>query len=335
MLTDPLFTPARTAEWTPTKTEVEERVSYLFRDERIELAVNVAMATKRPLLVTGPPGAGKSSLARAVASAKQWTYIERVVNSRTELRDLTAGFDAVRRLADAQVKDRLLPDWAYLVPGVLWWAFDPESAARRGHRIDELTVAQRPSLPSVPDPREKGQAPGVVLLLDEIDKAEPDLANDLLGPLDGFSFPVAGVDGPISAPDEMSVFVVITSNRERLLPPAFLRRCVQLELRLGSADHTVADPAVIDFFAAVAAARFGSRDGTLYRDVAEKAETARRAALVRNRREPSTAEYLDTVRACLRFDLTPESAEWRTIAETALWKSPDVPDEVVRVAVAG
>jgi MoxR-like ATPase len=332
-LTNPLFTPIELEEWTADEDTDAELTPYLFRDSRIELAVNIAMAARRPLLVTGPPGAGKSSLARAIASASKWTYIEQVVNSRTELRDLTAGFDAVRRLADAQVKDRLLPDWAYLQPGVLWWAFHAESAGGRGHKAEDLEEEQRQFLPNVPDPRDLGTKPGVVLLLDEIDKAEPDLANDLLGPLDGYRFEVSGVE-PIRA--RQDVFVLITSNGERRLPSPFLRRCVQLKLRLGrSCDASAADPEVVAFFAAVAAARFGQRDGTLYADVAEKVEIARRAAILRKRREPSTAEFLDTVRACLRFTVSPASPEWRTIVETALWKDPDVPAEVVDAIAAG
>lgn len=329
-LTDPLFTPPGPEVWNP---EAGGPPPYLFHDPRIELVVNVAMATHRPLLVTGPPGAGKSSLARAVAQAKQWAYIAKVVNSRTELQDLTAGLDAVRRLADAQVKGRLLPDWAYLQPGALWWAFDAGSAAGRGHRLEDLEPAQREFLPAVHDPREEGTDAGIVLLLDEIDKAEPDLANDLLGPLDGYRFDVPGVE-PITA--RQDVFVLITSNGERRLPSAFLRRCVQLELRLGrSDDATAADPEVVAFFEAVASARFGAGDAALYKDVAEKVEVARRAAIARNRREPSTAEFLDTVEACRRFKVSPASPEWRTIVETALWKDPDVPAEVVDVVAAG
>src|SRR4051812_3734132 len=138
----PLFKPDTTDEFSPERDgdrPPEQRDAYAFHDERVVTAVNVALATQRPLLVTGDPGSGKSSLALAVARELACSYAEKVITSRTELADLTAGFDAVRRLADSQLKDEgLLPSWGYVEPGVLWWAFDPDSAATRGHTADEV-----------------------------------------------------------------------------------------------------------------------------------------------------------------------------------------------------
>lgn len=313
----PLFTPTRRAHGALGQGRSEDRDAYVFHDDRITNAVNVAMAARRPLLVTGVPGSGKSSLARAVAREKNWTYIEHVVTSRTELADLTAGFDAVRRLADAQLK-RLLPDWAYVEPGVLWWAFAPGSAPTRGHDPAELGETLGAAPPAVRDPRQGGDncEPDVVVLLDEIDKAEPDLPNDLLAPLDSAAFEAPGV-GWIRATHNF--FVVITSNGERRLPPAFLRRCAQLELQ----------PAKETFYTEVAEAHFGRRHDTLYQDVAADLLRFQEAARKRDRREPSTAEFLDTVRACLRFEEAPGSARWHAIVEAALWKEPKLPEEVV------
>jgi MoxR-like ATPase len=328
---NPLFAPASREQEDSAAKESEDHDAYVFHDSRITDAVNVAMAARRPLLVTGNPGSGKSSLARAVALEKKWAYVEHVVTSRTGLADLTADFDAVRRLADAQLH-RLLPDWCYVEPGVLWWAFAPESAVNRGHDPAKLPEKQRAVLPSVRDPRQcredsgarensgsgEDSGSGVVVLLDEIDKAEPDLPNDLLGPLDKSGFEAPGV-GWIGAKPSLDVFVVITSNRERRLPPAFLRRCAQLDLK--PADDT--------FFIAVAKAHFGTRDDTMYENVAAEFIRYQEAASKRDRREPSTAEFLDTVRACRRFDESPGSPGWRAIVETALWKDPALPEEVV------
>jgi MoxR-like ATPase len=290
---------------------------YVFWDPRIVSAVNVALAARRPLLVTGPPGSGKSALAQAVARELGWAFLQKVITSRVSIDDLTARFDNVRRLADAQLQ-RLLPDWAYVEPGVLWWAFAPQSATNRGHDPDrELAAQAREQLPPVRDEREPGAdvAPGVVLLIDEIDKAEPDLPNDLLEPLDRLRFYAQEV-GWVQARQE--VFTVITSNGERRLPPAFLRRCVQLELRQDD------DPSA--FLIAVAEAHFGSGPNGLYADVAGALTEYARAAEAVGRRPPSTAEYLDTIRACRRFGEGPGSDRWDAIAEVALRKSREGAD---------
>src|SRR4051812_31436010 len=95
---------------------------------RAVLAVNVALVTQRPLLVRGPTGCGKSSLAREVARVLGWRLYERVITSRTEARDLLWRFDAVKRLSDAHAKDAKA-EGAYLNPGLLWWAMSHKTAA--------------------------------------------------------------------------------------------------------------------------------------------------------------------------------------------------------------
>ena len=200
---------------------------------RIELAVNVALVTGRPLLVRGLPGTGKSTLAADVATKLGWRYYEAVVSSRTQARDLLWTFDPVRRLSDAQVAgasirdgaaSALPHDAAYITPGVLWWAFDPGLARCRGLSEEELAAEK---IPKVPDPAEPRRSRRAVVLIDEIDKADPDVPNDLLVPLGAFRFTVDGT--PVQA--EEPPLVVITTNEERDLPRAFLRRCVTLLLK--------------------------------------------------------------------------------------------------------
>jgi MoxR-like ATPase len=160
---------------------------YVFTEEMI-ITIDVVLAIDRPLLISGNPGCGKSRLADAMAEVLGWRLLSRTITSRTRLETLTAEVDQVRRLNDAQThRDgaALRPDGWYLNPGIFWWAFDAESAARRGLVLtDEETPGARLAFP---DPRQSAQPDpcrGVVLLIDEIDKAEPDLPNDLLEPLD-------------------------------------------------------------------------------------------------------------------------------------------------------
>ena len=132
----PLFDPA-----APGRYEAERILrrgdeapagGYVYdRDGRIALAVNVALATGRPLLVRGKPGSGKSSLAADVASRLGWRYYQETITSRTRARDLLWSFDAIRRLNDANI-DELKDPLAYVTPGVLWWAFSAGTAATRG-----------------------------------------------------------------------------------------------------------------------------------------------------------------------------------------------------------
>jgi hypothetical protein len=135
-------------------------------DGRIALAVNVALVTGRPLLVRGKPGTGKSSLAPDVAQRLGWRFYSHTVTSRTRARDLLWGYDAVRRLNDANAQ--VVKDPAeYVTPGVLWWAFAPASAAMRG--LAEKVFADR-GIPTLQDPSPR-PGPRAVALLDEIDKA--------------------------------------------------------------------------------------------------------------------------------------------------------------------
>jgi MoxR-like ATPase len=153
-----------------------------------------------------------------------------------------------------------------------------------------------------------GGETNVVLLLDEIDKADPDVPNDLLEPMDQRRFHLFGAE--ISAPDSLDMLTLITTNGERELPPAFLRRCVTLRLKDVELGHLVK----------VAKYHHGDADEALYLAVAEKVMELREQARSRNVRPPSTGEFLDSIKACKKLGLTPKSKIWRRVAESTLIK---------------
>ncbi len=300
---------------------VPEQVHVLAADE-ID-AVNAALAARRPLLVRGEPGIGKSQLARAAAKALGRVFISQVVDSRTESRDLLWHFDAVARLADAQLFGALgafgvrqaqalgqsadpgpaaadcTADWdalegaararlavsRYVQPRALWWAFDWAGA---------LTQAGALGLESPPQPDRGDPGHGALVLIDEIDKAESDVPNGLLEALGAGSFTPFGRLAPVAAVGEPPL-VVITTNEERTLPDAFLRRCLVLHLRLPREREPL-----IAHLMGRAAAHFPGADQELLRRAAgllvEDRETARREHWLPL---PGQAEYLDLVRAVL------------------------------------
>ncbi len=158
----------------------------------LEVAVNAAVTLQRPLLVKGEPGTGKTVLAHEVAKALGLDLVEWHVKSTTKAQQGLYEYDAVSRLRDGQLGDPRVQDIGnYIVPGKLWEAFE----------------ADQPS----------------VVLIDEIDKADIEFPNDLLLELDRMQFFVYETRRTIAA--KHRPVVIITSNNEKELPDAFLRRC--------------------------------------------------------------------------------------------------------------
>jgi MoxR-like ATPase len=287
--------------------DVRDGSVYVYEDE-ITLAVRVALATGRPLLLLGPPGSGKSSLAAYVARTMKWNYFEQVVTSRTKAQDLLWSFDAVRRLRDAQADDLQDQIESYVEPRVLWWAFNPANARLRG--APALPEKVRPAAP--PGLVRAEDHPSVVLI-DEIDKADPDVPNDLLVSLGSQFFRVDELGREIAAANRVLVF--ITSNNERSLPAAFLRRCV---------IHSLAAPDLnrLKLIAKSHFAREAATSEALFEAVANKVIEMRSAAGA-DQTPPSTAEYLDAVRACLTLNVEPgDSKIWQAIRSAVLMKNP-------------
>jgi MoxR-like ATPase len=175
---------------------------YVATDD-LMLAVNAAAALERPLLVKGEPGTGKTLLAQEVALALDAPLIEWHIKSTTKAQHGLYEYDAVSRLRDSQLGDpRVAEIRNYIVPGKLWEAFVSE------HRA--------------------------VLLIDEIDKADIEFPNDLLRELDRMDFYVYETRETIAA--RHRPIVVITSNNEKELPDAFLRRCFFHYIRFPDAE---------------------------------------------------------------------------------------------------
>ena len=197
-------------------------VNHVF-DKNAISAINAAIAINRPLLIWGEPGIGKSQLARAVAQQLERVFIPFVCDAHTESRDLLWSFDAVARLAEAQIqgsaeseiRQKVLAIENFIKPQALWWALNWVSAKA----YDDEPPYTAPCHPNN----------GSVILIDEIDKADTDVPNGLLEVLGSQRFQPQGMDS-VEAGDQAKPIIIITTNNERHLPDAFLRRCLSLHL---------------------------------------------------------------------------------------------------------
>lgn len=218
-------------------------VSRYFLNQESRDAIDLAVACGRPLLVRGLPGTGKSDLARAAAEYLGRAFVYEVITARTDPQDLLWRFDAIARLADAQaqysVPNRIDP-LSYVSPGPLWWALDWGGAEKfLASEAAEMTLkrsAQRPDdelvFGSDRKEQQKSRAAkqGTVLLLDEIDKAESELPNSLLEVLANTGFRLPWGNAEIKNNLQVKPLIMITTNEDRELPPAFLRRCLVLTI---------------------------------------------------------------------------------------------------------
>ena len=229
--------------------------------EDLKVAVNAAVALERPLLVKGEPGTGKTELARQVAGALGLPIIEWHVKSTTRAQQGLYEYDAVSRLRDSQLGDERVRDVAnYIRKGKLWQAFE---------------------------------APGkVVLLIDEIDKADIEFPNDLLQELDRMEFFVYETGETVRA--QHRPVVIITSNNEKELPDAFLRRCF---------FHYIRFPDEATMRSIVEVHHPGIKDALLTAALTRFYEIREQPGL---KKKPSTSEVLDWLKLLLAEDLGPE-----------------------------
>jgi MoxR-like ATPase len=298
-------------------------LGYVYSSE-LSRAIRVALATERPLLLRGAPGTGKTTMARdfaknlldASGQVAGADYYQEVITSRTEARDLEWRFDTILRLAETQLKaKRTRVELAenYIEPRGLWWAFDPVGAKSRGAKPG------KPADSPADDPLASGSSverPAVVLI-DEIDKAEPEVANDLLEPFDVKTFRVAETGAVVTR--KRDVFLVVTTNDERDLPAAFLRRCVVHEL-VRPGPETLRK---------IARSHFGTElEDASVALMIERVESLAKEAAALNLREPGIAEFLDALRAIrvlapeatAEWDADRKKQEWDAITRLAMWK---------------
>ncbi len=231
--------------------------NYVATDD-LKVAVNAAVLLRRPLLVKGEPGTGKTVLAHEIAKAVGAPLIEWNVKSTTKAQQGLYEYDAVARLRDGQLGDERVHDIKnYIKKGKLWEAFTA------------------PQLP--------------VLLIDEIDKADIEFPNDLLQELDRMSFDVYETQERITAVERP--IVVITSNNEKELPDAFLRRCFFHYIKFPDRDTM---QAIIDV-------HFTGIQRTLIAKAMEVFYEVRDVPGLK--KKPSTSELLDWLKLLLNEDM--------------------------------
>ncbi|WP_171207270.1 MULTISPECIES: MoxR family ATPase [unclassified Ruegeria] len=233
---------------------------YVATDD-LTIAVNAAVTLERPLLVKGEPGTGKTELAKQVAGALGLTMIEWNIKSTTRAQQGLYEYDAVSRLRDSQLGEERVHDVAnYIRKGKLWQAFEADEK--------------------------------VVLLIDEIDKADIEFPNDLLQELDKMEFHVYETGQTIKA--KHRPIVIITSNNEKELPDAFLRRCF---------FHYIRFPDEPTMRRIVEVHHPGIKDALLTTALTQFYEIRETQGL---KKKPSTSEVLDWLKLLLAEDLTPE-----------------------------
>ena len=243
----------------------EGTADYVATDD-LKTAVNAAIVLERPLLVKGEPGTGKTVLAHEIASGLGAPIIEWHIKSTTKAQQGLSEYDAVARLRDSQLGDTRVHDIAnYIRRGKLWEAF---------------TAPERP-----------------VLLIDEIDKADIEFPNDLLQELDRMEFFVYETGKIVKA--ERRPIVIITSNNEKELPDAFLRRCFFHYIKFPDAETM---QAIVDVHFPGIKKRLVSEALNIFFELRDVPGL---------KKKPSTSELLDWLKLILNEDIDVEALRER------------------------
>ena len=246
--------------------------NYVATDD-LRMAVDAAVALQRPLLIKGEPGTGKTMLAEEVASGLGMKLIQWHIKSTTKAQQGLYEYDAVSRLRDSQLGDEGVHDISnYIKQGKLWEAFDADEQ--------------------------------VVLLIDEVDKADIEFPNDLLVELDKMEFFVYETGETIKA--ENRPIVIITSNNEKELPDAFLRRCF---------FHYIQFPEMDTLRKIVEVHHPGIKESLLTTALTQFYEIREQQGL---KKKPSTSEVLDWLKLLLAEDM--DAADLKKDGKSALPK---------------
>ena len=313
-----------------TEQNADKTLNHIFNKEDC-YALWSAYAAGRPLLVRGKPGTGKSQLAKAIAERLGWSFVSEVVRGSTELSDLHWNFDAIGRLGEAQVQrpvtvatsqqdtnaatsnkndDDPLDPCNFLSPGAFWWAYDWKTAEAQYARCKN-NLRPKPA-------QSDNENAGVVLLIDEIDKAEPDLPNGLLETLGNYQFSVPYVGqnettasiNPVTG-KKQNLLIIITTNEERELPTAFVRRCFVHTLKMESSVDWLVERGKLHFANKI--------DEPVYEQAAKQLLEDRNAAL-QGRYPPGLAEYIDLLNALSNVEKSKQEGLLTQISAYALKK---------------
>ena len=251
------------ASVSDTSVRFSSTDQYIATDD-LSMAVNAALALQRPLLIKGEPGTGKTHLAEEVAKSLGRPLLQWHIKSSTKAQQGLYEYDAVSRLRDSQLGDPRVHDIAhYIVKGVLWQAFES----------DEPTV----------------------VLIDEIDKADIEFPNDLLRELDQMSFHVYETQQTVTA--RHRPLIIITSNNEKELPDAFLRRCFFHYIRFPDRET----------LEQIVQLHFPQLKSELLNQAMDVFFALRDTPGLK--KKPSTSEFLDWINLLLHEGITPEQLQ--------------------------
>ncbi|MGB5245836.1 MAG: MoxR family ATPase [Woeseia sp.] len=244
-----------------TKTKFTGTDSYIATDD-LKMAINAAVTLQRPILIKGEPGTGKTQLAIEVASALKRPLFEWHIKSTTKAQQGLYEYDAVARLRDSQLGDDRVHDISnYILRGKIWEAFESD---------------QQP-----------------VLLIDEVDKADIEFPNDLLQELDRMEFYVYETQQLVKA--RHRPIIVITSNNEKELPDAFLRRCFFHYIKFPDKETM---EQIVDV-------HYPGLKKALLKEALEAFYKLRDVPGLK--KKPSTSELLDWIKLLLAEDIPPEA----------------------------